>query len=312
MRSNFFPRLRTRVGRQSLRHTVAKRLLNPLLRHCGYTVVADYFYQPIPNPQEVLLYHDRERPLTSIAWDLGRQVEFVNALLTRYRGEFNIRDVLSACGYNEARSGIVCGDAEVLYSLIRARNPQTIIEIGAGGSTQIMAAALKINYAEHGGRTKLISIDPYPQDFLRRFEIETQDFANFELVTERAQDVDLGIFHGLKDNDLLFVDSSHVFKQGSDVEFAFLQVYPKLRKGVIVHIHDIFFPFDYPVEWNSKECWFWNEQYFLETFLQFNSKFQILASLSMISRFASDVFARNVHSYHVNARPASFWMEAIT
>ncbi len=128
--------------------------------------------------------------------------------------------------------------------------------------------------------------------------------------TKLVEAVDLSVFESLQANDILFVDSSHVFKSGSDVEFEFLQVYPRLQTGVLVHIHDIFFPYDYPIEWNLKESRYWNEQYFLETFLQFNKKFEVLASLSMVSYYKNSVFLDNINAYNEDRLPGSFWMIA--
>ena len=301
------PRLRTRIGRQSLRHSLAKRL-NPLLRRWGYTVIADHFYQPLPNPHEVLLYQDRERPLGSVVWDLPGQRDLVRALLAKYQGEF--RSVLLRA-YDPGTSGLLTGDAEVLYAMVREKRPRMVVEVGAGGSTLIIAAALERNHTEGGAKASLLSVDPYPPRALRDLVAGTRHALDFQLLERPVQSVDVGVCRGVEENDLVFVDSSHVFKQGSDVEFEFLQVYPALQRGVLVHIHDIFFPFDYPAAWSAVESWFWNEQYFLETFLQFNNKFRVVASLALIAHHDRGVFAETLPGFPEKARPASFWMEAI-
>ena len=115
----------------------------------------------------------------------------------------------------------------------------------------------------------------------------------------------------MKENNILFVDSSHVYKQGSDVEFEFLCIYPVLQKGVLVHIHDIFLPFDYPLEWNMKKYRFWNEQYFLEMFLLFNRDFEVLASLSMVAHHGKGVFVHAVRAFDQTRRPGAFWMRRV-
>jgi hypothetical protein len=83
-----------------------------------------------------------------------------------------------------------------------------------------------------------------------------------------------------------------------------------MQEGVLVHIHDIFFPFDYPLEWNLKHSFYWNEQYFLETFLQFNTRFHVVASLSMVAHHRERVFLEAIPRYRPGLRPASFWMRA--
>ena len=276
-------RMQTEQGRKNIKFALARKIFNPLLRNIGYTLITDHFYQPIPNRQEIMTYAGKERPLSSIEWHLDKQTELVKYLLEKYALEFNNKEIFSAFGYSEDTSALISGDAEVLYAMVREKKPSRIIEIGSGGSTKIIAAALKMNFIENSQKSQLISIEPYPQDFLKDFANVSKDFLEFSLLTQKVEAVDLSVFESLQTNDILFVDSSHVFKSGSDVEFEFLQVYPRLQTGVLVHIHDIFFPYDYPIDWNLKESRYWNEQYFLETFLQFNKKFEVLASLSMVS-----------------------------
>lgn len=303
-------RMQTEQGRKNIKFALARKIFNPLLRNIGYTLITDHFYQPIPNRQEIMSYAGKERPLSSIEWHLDKQTEMVKYLLEKYALEFNNKEIFSAFGYSEDSSGLISGDAEFLYAMVREKKPSRIIEIGSGGSTKIIAAALKMNFRENSQKSQLISIEPYPQDFLKDFANVSKDFLEFSLLTQKVEAVDLSVFESLQTNDILFVDSSHVFKSGSDVEFEFLQVYPRLQTGVLVHIHDIFFPYDYPIEWNLRESRYWNEQYFLETFLQFNKKFEILASLSMVSYYNNSVFLDNINAYYEDRLPGSFWMIA--
>ncbi|MFM8307290.1 MAG: class I SAM-dependent methyltransferase [Microcystis aeruginosa] len=303
-------RMQTEQGRKNIKFALARKIFNPLLRNIGYTLITDHFYQPIPNRQEIMTYAGKERPLSSIEWHLDKQTELVKYLLEKYALEFNNKEIFSAFGYSEDSSGLISGDAEVLYAMVREKKPNRVIEIGSGGSTKIIAAALRMNFRENSQKSQLISIEPYPQDFLKEFANVSKDFLEFSLLTQKVEAVDLSVFESLQTNDILFVDSSHVFKSGSDVEFEFLQVYPRLQTGVLVHIHDIFFPYDYPIEWNLKESRYWNEQYFLETFLQFNKKFEVLASLSMVSYYKNSVFLDNINAYNEERLPRSFWMIA--
>ena len=310
MLNKLLNRMQTEQGRKNIKFALARKIFNPLLRNIGYTLITDHFYQPIPNRQEIMTYAGKERPLSSIEWHLDKQTELVKYLLEKYALEFNNKEIFSAFGYSEDSSALISGDAEVLYAMVREKKPSRIIEIGSGGSTKIIAAALKMNFIENSQKSQLISIEPYPQDFLKDFANVSKDFLEFSLLTQKVEAVDLSVFESLQTNDILFVDSSHVFKSGSDVEFEFLQVYPRLKTGVLVHIHDIFFPYDYPIEWNLKESRYWNEQYFLETFLQFNKKFQVLASLSMVSYYKSSVFLDNINAYNEERLSGSFRMIA--
>lgn len=310
MLKKLFDYMQTEQGRRNIKFAMARKFFNPLLRHIGYTLITDHFYQPIPNRQEIMTYAGKERPLSSIEWHIDRQTETVKYLLEKYGLELNNEEIFSAFGYSEGSSALIGGDAEVLYAMVREKRPARIIEIGSGGSTKIIAAALKMNFIENSQKSQLISIEPYPKDFLKDFANVSKDFLEFSLLTQKVEAVDLSVFESLQTNDILFVDSSHVFKSGSDVEFEFLQVYPRLKTGVLVHIHDIFFPYDYPIEWNLKESRYWNEQYFLESFLQFNKKFKILASLSMVSYHDNSVFLDNINAYNEVRLPGSFWMVA--
>ena len=144
--------------------------------------------------------------------------------------------------------------------------PKKIIEIGSGHSTLLMYNTKQMYNLD----LEIICIEPYPSDFLKQLHA----MGKIKLIEQRLENVNLSIFKTLSANDILFIDSSHVVKLDSDVLFYFTKIFPLLNKNVLIHIHDIFFPYDYPLQW-LKEGRFWNEQYFLYVFLQYNSKFKI-------------------------------------
>ena len=117
----------------------------------------------------------------------------------------------------------------------------------------------------------MICIDPFPRDFVRNGLPGLQS-----LITKKVQEIDLEFFSQLQSGDILFIDSSHTVKIGGDVNYLFLEVLPRLKPGVIVHVHDIFLPFEYRRDWVQDEFRFWNEQYLLQAFLAFNSEFEVL------------------------------------
>jgi hypothetical protein len=153
--------------------------------------------------------------------------------------------------------------------MVRHRKPRRIVEVSAGSTTRTMAAAVEKNAVETGQRPELVTIYPSPYPFFDQIPSRVRDSVDLEVIRSIVQVVCLDVFRRQEDNDILFVDSSHVFKTASDVEWEFLQVYPILQSGMAVHIHDIFFPFDYLRQWNDKDYRFWNEQYFLDTVLQY-------------------------------------------
>ena len=296
---------------RGLRLLLAQKALNPFMRKLGFTVIADHFYQPIPNDKELRTYATRERPLNSIKWKLEKQVAYVEYLLKKYEHEFNDPTITANWRYLRQKAPFGRGDAEFLYTMIREYKPQNIVEVGSGASTQIIRTGLTKNYQETSESAQFLSIEPYPKPFLLQLTGMDEEGIIFQLEKTPVQKINLLHFESLGKNDILFVDSSHVYKQGSDVEFEFLQIYPLLKKGVIVHIHDIFFPFDYPLEWNLKQYRFWNEQYYLEVFLQFNEKFETLASLSMVAHRKKQVFQKFLKEFPEDRIPGSFWMQSL-
>lgn len=296
-------------GRKELKYALARKIINPILRPLGYTLVTDHFYQPIPSDRELLIYKDAMRPLRGLELNIEDQLRFARRVLGEYREEFNDPRVLSRYGY-DGKTGFSNGDPHLLYSIIRHIKPGKIVEVGAGKTTQVIAAALTVNVAQGAKRTKVVSIDPYPKPLLKQLAADAVGAMDFSVLAQPVQAIDLSVFESLGPQDILFVDSSHVFKQGSDVEFEFLNIYPALKKGVIVHLHDIFLPFDYPLSWNQRGYKFWNEQYFLEVFLRGSDKFRILAASSMIAHYDGAVFPDAVKTYDPARVPGSFWMVA--
>ena len=157
-------------------------------------------------------------------------------------------------------------DARMLHYFIQKKRPNKIIEIGSGNSTLMMENTKRM----FGLNTEITCIEPYPMEFLNTMHRA----GKINLITDRLENIDLALFQTLEENDILFIDSSHVAKLGSDVMYYFTKIFPLLKKGVNVHIHDIFFPFDYPLDW-LKAGRFWNEQYLLYVFLQYNTKYKI-------------------------------------
>lgn len=161
-------------------------------------------------------------------------------------------------------------DAFVLNAMISHFRPNKILEIGSGFSTLAILDSLEANDLKD---TKLCLIEPHPERLLEN--IEPQDRERFELLSRPLQNNDLTLVKELMANDLLLVDSSHIYKVGSDVQILFETFYPQLSNGVLLHIHDIFFPFDYPASWLRRGDHM-NEAYVLRSFLQFNRSFDIL------------------------------------
>jgi hypothetical protein len=160
-------------------------------------------------------------------------------------------------------------DAIVLHGMIRFLAPKRIIEIGSGFSSSVI---LDTNALFFQGHIECQFIDPEPERLLSLLHEGEKD--RIRLIDRGLQDVDDGIFRELQENDILFVDSSHVFKTGSDVNLLLGEILSSLQRGVWIHFHDIFYPFEYPKEW-VYEGRSWNEAYAIRAFLQHNDVFSI-------------------------------------
>lgn len=179
-------------------------------------------------------------------------------------------------------------DAILLHCMIRHLEPRRIIEVGSGYSSCMM---LDTNELHFGGSIATTFIEPYPDLLLSL--VKDTDRKRIQLIPSRLQDVDPGLFETLQANDILFIDSTHVSKINSDVNRVFFEILPRLVPGVHIHIHDIFYPFEYPKAWvYAGQAW--NEAYLLRAFLQYNREFHIVLMNTYMERFHREWFKQNM------------------
>ncbi len=196
-------------------------------------------------------------------------------------------------------------DAVILYLLVADCRPLRIIEIGSGSSTKYMRRAVR----DWGLPTRITSIDPAP-----RKEIDT---ICDQVVRKNVLDVPADFFRSLENNDILFIDGSHLVFSGTDVPYVFFEILPLLAPGVLVHFHDIFLPQDYPAEprWQNL---YWNEQYCLAAFLSHNNDYSIVLPNYYLAMFRPELIAENLDlskappTDKVNFRyGGSFWIQKL-
>lgn len=234
-----------------------------------------HYYSPVPNLKEIdtqIFKSISELPGINLTPE--SQIKFLENVVSKYKAEFDcfgINEPQDDSGYFSLNGSFGEVDGDVLYSIIRHYRPENVIEIGSGFSTLLSVHALEKNKTLYNVPYKLIAIEPYPPDFLKN-----KLGLKIELLPKKVQEVDICLFSILKENDILFIDSTHVAKAGSDVCYEILEILPRLNKGVFVHIHDIFMPLEYPETWVMKNKIFWNEQYILQAFLAFNDSFEII------------------------------------
>jgi hypothetical protein len=249
----------------------------------GFHVTPVHFYQPIPDTRAIPeTIWDRPSELAGLDMNDAVQLDLLRNCFPKFRDEY---EQLPSAPTGDPRqfhfnNGRFDGtDALVTYCMVRHFRPRLIIEIGSGYSSLISGQA-----ASKNGDSSLICIEPFPLDFL------VKGFPGLRsLIEKKVEDVELEFFSQLKTGDILFIDSSHTVKIGGDVNYLFLEVLPRLNPGVIVHVHDIGFPFDYRREWVMDELRFWTEQYLLQAFLAFNSQFEVLICNSYLGyRYLED------------------------
>ena len=241
----------------------------------GFHVTPVHFYEPIPDTQslpETLWTQPSE--LVGINMNDSAQLDLLRNQFTKFRGQYEGVPAEPPPGRLWPFSGT---DVLVAYCMVRHFKPRLVIEVGSGFSTVVLGQA-----AAENKNSALICIDPYPNDFLRK----DNKVAALQLLMEtKVEDVDVEFFSQLESGDILFIDSSHTVKTGGDVNYLFLEIMPRLKPGVIVHVHDIFFPFEYRRDWMLEEFRFWTEQYLLQAFLIFNSEFKVLMANSYLNQY---------------------------
>ena len=254
-------------------------------RH-GFHLTPAHFYQPIPDTRSLPdTLWDRPSELSGIDMNDAMQLDLLRSQFPRFRAEYNQfpAETTGEPGRFHFNNGLFDGtDALVAYCMIRHFQPRLIIEVGSGFSSLVAAEAIARNR-----KSELICIEPFPPDFLRKGVRGLN-----ALIEKKVEDIDLKFFSQLHSGDILFIDSSHTVKIGGDVNYLFLEVLPRLNPGVIVHVHDIFFPFDYRRDWVMDELRFWTEQYLLQAFLTFNSEFEVLMANHYLAHYYLEDFKR--------------------
>jgi hypothetical protein len=266
----------------------------------GYHVRAIHYYDPLPDFRAITARASRSRqPSPAIDFDLPGQQALARRLGAAYGGE--IAAAASTFDFqNEYFAGL---DAAMYYALIRDLTPRRVVEIGSGFSTRIAAMALQRN-REAGHAGELICVEPYPQPRLLDAKLV------MTLIEQPVEQVPLEVFDALEANDVLFIDSSHAVKFGGDVCREFLEILPRLAPGVWVHVHDIFFPDDYPAQWLIDRRLAFNEQYLLEAFLAFNRTFAVRAANHWLQAAHADAIADICPALRpAGDGAASFWIQ---
>jgi hypothetical protein len=303
------PMTLSRIYRGMLRRFL--RVSFPFWQALGFHIMLNHYSSPIPDTRE--LGDDlwsRCSELRGVRMNEERQLDLLATFSAQYKHEYeaipkskpsNPSQYYFDNGLFETVDGVID------YCMIRHFKPKRVFEIGSGNSTYLSAQAILMNKMEDGHDCELVAFEPYPNPTLR---------AGFpgltKLVITKSEDIPLSTFDQLKENDILFIDSSHVLKIGGDVQHEILELLPRVGKGVIVHVHDIFIPKEILREWIFYYRWFYTEQYIFHAFLLFNDSFEVLWGSRFMDVKHREKLASAVNAYDSSGRGASsFWIRRI-
>ncbi len=267
-----------------------------------------HYYSPVVDPSTVAQYVADQRKLTppdipGVALSTEAMLAlWKSALATIHATHFpDQAEPTSRFHYNNG--SFPFGDAIMLRAMIARLRPKRIIEVGSGYTT---ACALDTLDDLGLSQTMLTCIEPFA-DRLRGL-LRPHDWARVQLIETGVQAVAPHVFDELAEGDILFIDSTHVAKTGSDVHFEMFQVLPRLKAGVTVHFHDVPYPFEYPDSWIFASNLSWNEAYFLRAFLMYNATFEVVMWNSLLARTYGRIIADDFPLFLKNPG-SSIWIE---
>lgn len=276
---------------------------------------AGHFYSPIVNPAELLAKSSSIWPLEAppvLGIDFNRKAHelVLDTWFPRHISKYDYPEVLDEHNKDESHfytrnSQFSWLDSRALFVLLNEIKPARMIEVGSGYSSLLTA---DVNRRFLNNSCVFKCIEPYPRDFLAAGVAGIS-----ELVIEQVQNIPPHDFETLESGDILFIDSSHVCKTGSDVNFLYFEVLPRLKPGVLIHVHDIFLPFEYNKQWVLDENRSWNEQYLLRALLMYSDAFQILFGCNYaFHEFPEKVIrALDLHAKGAGFGGGSFWFTKV-
>ena len=223
------------------------KLSRELLKKFGVFPIKDHYYYPLFKDSRLKRSLREPRFLPGIDFCEEKQLLFLESL--------TFSNELIQLKLNEEKDDIKdfyinnttfeSGDAEFLYQFIRLHQPKNVIEIGSGNSTKIAHKALRRNQLENGINFSHVCVEPFEMPWLECLDVE--------VLRSPIEDCNMNMFNDLGENDLLFIDSSHMIRPQGDVLKEYLEIIPSLKSGVMIHVHDIFTPRDYPDSWIREE-----------------------------------------------------------
>lgn len=265
-----------------------------------------HYYSPLPDLDEVRRNEARlfgAPPTTLPGIDLreAEQLALLHGFAALYPDIPFGDEPRPGLRYHYQNPAYSYSDAIMLHCMLRTLRPERLVEVGSGHSSCVTLDTRQY-FLDASMHTTFI--DPYPQ--LLQSLLRPEDLATTTVLAQPLQEVDLAVFTQLRANDVLFIDSTHVAKIGSDVNRLLFEIFPALAPGVVIHLHDIFYPFEYPKEW-IHEGRVWNEAYMVRAFLQYNSAFEVLLMNTYMAHFHREFFAAHMPACLLNTG-GSLWL----
>jgi len=251
--------------------------LHKLALRAGLVVVPKHFYVSISSVVELERTKHRwakKSELPGINAPLDAQAGNLRRICLPYLAEYAGNETYLEGVSRHFGPGYGYIEAQALHGVLRHYRPARVIEVGSGVSTYCMVKALQCNEAAGSPKARMTSVEPYPSEALR-------NLGGVELIQAEVQTVPVATFEELGAGDMLFIDSSHTVRPGSDVNYLILEILPRLRSGVVVHFHDIYFPYDYQRD-VLRTYFQWMETSLLRAYLTFNSRARVIFCLSQL------------------------------
>ena len=272
------------------------------------------FYSPLPVFSEIRdTRHlwDKPSEMVGVQYNLDAMKTLLERLVREFGDEHQALPPYEENKKLGLGPGFTIIDAMTLYFMVRDLKPKRYFEIGSGFSTYYAWMATQKN-REEGAETDFRVVDPFPREKMKKLE-------GVSVTVAPAQEVPTDFFSQLQAGDVLFIDTTHVLKLGGEVAHLFLEVVPRLNPGVVVHVHDIHFPYNvpYPAEqyvFRAKWPSYWTEAMLLQAFLAFNSAFEIYYSAPLLRYHAEDFLEATIPGYRAvetdnyDTHFSSIWM----
>jgi hypothetical protein len=280
-------------------------LCKSALMRVGVFPIYNHYYEPQFDNRNPKPDFSHERNLPGIDWNILGQLNMLRSFtfsqelyrLPKARCPDPMEFYLSNGAFES-------GDAEYWYQMIRSIKPKRIFEVGSGNSTLMAVKAIRKNHEQDSSYTcEHVCFEPYEMPWLEKVGVT--------VIRKKVEEMETSFFSQLQANDILFIDSSHIIRPQGDVLFEYLELLPSLNKGVIVHVHDIFSPRNYPKGLLIDQVRFWNEQYLLEAFLSHNGSWSVIGALNFLRHNYYEDFASVAPFLSSDREPGSFYIQKI-